>query len=308
MGEIQAAILSAGFRDISTGKQALLSPFSLPGGSRALLAESKTFFTIPPEYGHMDAALRDTFAQLWERYFPGAELPITFEVGGNTEGLERVPAPKGRRCFVCDLAKVRKGTSLVFDEHSIGCRGGRFYLGYDTERFADFRYFLSYGKPGGIEGERYKSTPEIVDELDRGTARIPMGGKSIVFKRWDRLTDADRPDAAVFFARPEVLSGLFTLANFDQADPNGVICPFGAGCSSIFHYPWLEQQNENPKAVLGMFDPSARPCVPPDILTMGIPMKKFERMIGFMEESFLTTGSWEKVMKKIVRSNALHSP
>jgi len=27
-----------------------------------------------------------------------------------------------------------------------------------------------------------------------------------------------------------------------------------------------------------------------------------------MEQSFLTTDTWEKVMKKIARSNALHSP
>ncbi len=255
----------------------------------------------------MDTALRDMFTELFEKYFPGAELPITFEIGGNAEGLEKAPAPKGWRCFVCDLVKVRKGTSLVFDESSIGCRGGRFYLGYDAERFPDFRYFLSYGKPGVVEGERYKQTPEIVDELDRTTARIPTTGKEIVFKRWDNLTEADNPDAVVFFARPEVLSGLFTLANFDRTDPNGVICPFGAGCSSIFYFPWIEQQNENPKAVLGMFDPSARPCVPPDTLTMAFPMKKFEKVIGFMEESFLTTKDWEKVMKKVARSNVLHS-
>jgi hypothetical protein len=105
-----------------------------------------------------------------------------------------------------------------------------------------------------------------------------------------------------------VLSGLFTLANFDQSDPNGVICPFGAGCSSVFYFPWVEQQNENPRAVLGMFDPSARPCVPLDTLTMAFPMKKFTKVIGFMEESFLVTGSWEKVMKKIARSNVLNSP
>jgi hypothetical protein len=255
----------------------------------------------------MDTALRDMFTELSGKYFPGAELPITFEIGGNVEGLEQAPAPKGWRCFVCDLVRVRKGTSLVFDEESIGCRGGRFYLGYDAERFPDFRYFLSYGKPGVIEGERYKQTPEIVDELDRRTVRIPTTGKSIVFKRWDNLTEADNPGAVVFFARPEVLSGLFTLANFDQTDPNGVICPFGAGCSSIFHYPWLEQQKENPKAVLGMFDPSARPCVPLDTLTMAFPMKKFEKVIGFMEESFLTTKTWEKVMKKVARSEALHA-
>lgn len=255
----------------------------------------------------MDTALRDAYMRLHEKYFPGAELPIAFEVAGPADGVEEAPAPKGWRCFVCDLAKVRNGRSLAFSEESIGCRGGRFYLGYDAERFPGFRYFLSYGKPGEIEGERYKQTPEIVDELDRGTARIPTKGKSIVFKRWDNLTDADNPDAVVFFARPEVLSGLFTLANFDQADPNGVICPFGAGCSSVFYFPWLEQQSENPRAVLGMFDPSARPCVPTDVLTMAFPMKKFEKVVGFMEESFLITESWGKVLKKIERSNRLYS-
>ncbi|MCK9306146.1 MAG: DUF169 domain-containing protein [Methanoculleus sp.] len=256
----------------------------------------------------MDTALRDAYIELHEKYFPGTELPIAFEVGGAADGVEKAPAPKGWRCFVCDLTKVRNGKSLVFSEESIGCRGGRFYLGYDAERFPDFRYFLSYGKPGAVEGERYKQTPEIVDELDWRTVRIPTKGKSIVFKRWDQLTERDNPDAVVFFARPEVLSGLFTLANFDQSDPNGVVCPFGAGCSSVFYFPWVEQQSENPRAVLGMFDPSARPCVPLDTLTMAFPMKKFTKVVGFMEESFLTTGSWEKVMKKIARSNALNSP
>jgi len=255
----------------------------------------------------MDNALRDAFSRQWETYFPGTELPITFEIGDAPTDVEKAPAPKGRKCLICDMLKVRKGTSLALDQDTIGCPGGKFYLGYDAERFPDFNYFLSYGKPGIIEGERYKQTPEIVEEFDRASVRIPTTGKSVIFKRWDRLTDADNPDAVIFFARPEVLSGLFTLANFDQTDPNGVICPFGAGCSSIFYYPWLEQQKESPKAVLGMFDPSARPCVEPDVLTMAFPMKRFEKIVGFMEESFLTTESWDKVKKKIARSNALHS-
>jgi len=56
-----------------------------------------------------------------------------------------------------------------------------------------------------------------------------------------------------------------------------------------------------------MFDPSARPCVPVDILTLAIPMKKFEKIIGSVDESFLITRTWDKVKTKIVRSNALHT-
>ena len=256
----------------------------------------------------MDTELRDRFTRLWNDYFEGSDLPVTFGIGPAPATVKKAPVPKGWRCLVCDLARVRKGASLSFDHESLSCSGAKFYLGYATERAPEFRYFLSSGKPGVVEGERYKRTPEIVDELDRYRETIPSEGKCYTFKRWDQLTEDDTPEVVIFFARPEVLSGLFTLANFDQADPNGgVICPFGAGCGSIIHYPWLEQQKENPKAVLGMFDPSARPCVMLDVLTMAIPMKKFERMIGYMEESFLITGTWEKVRKKIQRSAEIHS-
>jgi len=50
---------------------------------------------------------------------------------------------------------------------------------------------------------------------------------------------------------------------------------------------------------LGMFDVSARPCVPTDVLTFSVPMKRFIRMVGNMEESFLITNSWRKVLKRI---------
>ena len=158
-----------------------------------------------------------------------------------------------------------------------------------------------------VDGERYKKTPEIVDEVTARHVSVPAEGKFYTFKRWDKLTGTDNQEIVIFFARPEVLSGLFTLANFDSAEPNCVICPFGSGCSSIIHYPRLEQQNARPRAVLGMFDPSARPCVHVDVMTFAVPMKKFATMIGNMDESFLITKTWDKVKDKITRSNTLHS-
>jgi hypothetical protein len=103
----------------------------------------------------------------------------------------------------------------------------------------------------------------------------------------------------IFFARPDVLSGLFTLANYDQTEPNGTFTPFGAGCGAIVHYPYHEITSDRPRAVIGMFDPSARPCVPPDVLTFAVPMTKFEMMVRYMEESFLTTETWAIVMRRI---------
>lgn len=255
----------------------------------------------------MDTVIRDRFITLWQDSCPGAELPIAFEVGADNGTAGRAQAREGWRCIICDLARVRKGNVLVVDRSGVTCSGGLFYMGYDTQRSENFRYFLSYGKHGVVEGERYKMTPEIVDAYNALPVPLSAEGRCYTFKRWDKLTPADNPDAVIFFARPEVLSALFTLANFDEADPQGVICPFGSGCSSIIHYPRLEQQSDHPRAVLGMFDPSARPCVPVDVLTFAIPIKKFEKMIAYMEQSFLVTKTWDKVKAKIARSNTLHS-
>jgi hypothetical protein len=64
-------------------------------------------------------------------------------------------------------------------------------------------------------------------------------------------------------------------------------------------YPYLERDAERPRAVLGMFDVSARPFVPGSTLTFAAPMNRFIRMIENMDESFLITQSWSKVRKRI---------
>jgi uncharacterized protein (DUF169 family) len=186
--------------------------------------------------------------------------------------------------------------------NSIGCGGGKRYLGFTEEIMPNFEYFLSCGIPGKLEGERYKKTPELVKEALKKFPIFKAPARFIVFKRWDKLEKQDDPVVVIFFAPPDVLSGLFTLTNFDEADPNGVFAPFSAGCGSIVQYPYLEKDSTRPRGVVGMFDVSARPFVPKETLTFALPMKKFQKMIENMEESFLTTASWSKVKARIEKS------
>ncbi len=248
----------------------------------------------------MDIAFRDSFLLRWKKYFGESELPITFYYTEGDGGAYVMPSAKSRSCLICELSKVRKGESLCFSSESIGCLGGKRYTGFISEMRPTFRYFLSCGLEGIERGERYKISPEIVDELIKEHKHIDAGNKNMIFKRWDLLTEKDEPAVVIFFAHGEVLSGLYTLANFDKVDPNGgVIAPFSAGCGSIIHYPYHERDSENPRCVLGMFDPSARPCVPINVFSFAMPYKRFVQLVGFMNESFLITPTWEKVKKRI---------
>jgi hypothetical protein len=250
----------------------------------------------------MDIAVRDRFVSLWTKHFDGAQLPICLfytDEGSHERLLRRV---QGRMCLIGQLANVFRGEDLAFVGETVGCPGGRRYLGFSDALMPNFEHFLSCGIPGQMEGERYKKTPELVREFMKEAPIMAASAKYAVFKRWDRLATEDIPEVVIFFSPPDVLSGLFTLSGFDEKDRDSVIAPFGAGCATIAQYPWLEGQTSVPRAVLGMFDVSARPSVSEQVLSFAVPMAKFERMMDNMDESFLITESWAKVKRRIVRA------
>jgi hypothetical protein len=206
-------------------------------------------------------------------------------------------------CLIGQLVNVFRGEDLAFADDTIGCPGGKRYLGFSQSLMPNFEHFLSCGIPGQMEGERYKKSPEIVREFLQNAPVMTAPAKYAVFKRWDQLAVEDIPEVVIFFAPPDVLSGLFTLSGFDERDRNSVIAPFEAGCASIAQYPWLEGKTAEPHAVLGMFDVSARPSVPEQVLSFAVPSSKFKRMIDNMDESFLITESWAKVKRRITPVN-----
>ena len=247
----------------------------------------------------MNIQIRDHFISQWKKYFNNASLPITFYYSDDP-GDATVVSPSGKwSCIICQLQKVRSGESLAFSAGAVKCGGAKRYLGFADKIRPNFEYFLSCGIENEMERERYIKTPELVIELLKKQKKLEIHSRYIVFKRWDNLNENENPEVAIFFATPDILSGLFTLANFDQSEPDSTITPFAAGCGSLVYFPYVEKDSRRPRAVIGMFDASARPCVPEELLTFSVPMVKFEKMIGYMDESFLITDSWKKVQKRI---------
>jgi len=118
-------------------------------------------------------------------------LPIVFYYTDEEGRGEMVPTPSGQQCVISALGNVRNGKSLYFGEDSIGCGGGKRYLGFTHEMRDGFEYFLSYGIKGQVEGERYKKTPEIVKKMwkylshivrwyIKRTSRLPAGRKILL--------------------------------------------------------------------------------------------------------------------------------
>jgi len=250
----------------------------------------------------MNELLKSTFIKSWKKYFPEAPLPIAFFYSNELHGCELARKQQGHHCIIADLSRVFQGKCLAFNSENIGCAGGRRYCGFSNTIRPGFEYFLSYGIPGEMEGERYKKDPETVAELMKNTPVLKSPASWLIVKPFELLTGDDKPEAILFFATPDILAGLFTLANYDRTDLYGVKTPFCAGCGSVIQYPRLENQREHPDCIIGMFDSSARPYVQANLLSFAIPMKRFKILVGYMDECFLTTETWKVMGKRISAS------
>lgn len=243
----------------------------------------------------MDPEFKSYFISRWQNYFPDTDLPIGYLYTEQPLESDLEETFVEHRCLIGNLERVRKGFPFVYQKNTPGCSGGKRYSGFSDSFHPKFEYFLSCGIPGELEGERYKKTPELVQEYLKNSLSFEAPNHSLVFKRFDKFAALEQPIAVVFFATHDVLSGLFTLANFDRADLHGVIAPMGSGCASIISYPYHEAKSAAPRCILGMFDVSARPYVPKNTLTFSIPFKRFKEMVLNMDESFLVTDSWNQV-------------
>ena len=243
----------------------------------------------------------EDFISKWQKYFNGVELPIAYYYSDEIDGNDLKNSVNTDRCLIGNLDQVRKGKTYVYNLRTPGCPGGKRYGGFTDKLRNNFEEFLSCGIPGKVEGERYKKNPELVKQYMSDVPPFQAPAEYLVFKRIDKLEDK-QPDAVIFFASGDVLSGLFTLANFDYPTPDGVTAPFGSGCASIISLPLMEAEKEKPRCILGMFDVSARPALPADELTFTIPYKRFSEIVNNMDESFLITESWNKVSERIEKS------
>lgn len=246
----------------------------------------------------MNVGKQALFIRLWKKYFNNSELPVAFYYTQDPGDIPVAESPQGHRCLIAQLSKVRKGEPLCFNAKSVGCVGGKRYLGFSQTFRPRFEEFLSHGEEGEL-CERYKRSPGLVTRLLEQIPPFQAEGDYLVFKRWDCLTEEDAPLAVFFFAPAAVISGLFTLASYDSASADAVISPFGAGCTSIIYYPYREEKEGTGRAVIGLFDPSARKCVKKELLSFAVPITKFMKMIDQMEESFLTTDTWSKIQPGI---------
>ncbi len=211
--------------------------------------------------------------------------------------------PKNSRCVIGVLRLARKKKlPVVIMNHENLCPGGAVYMNMEGAVSDFIPAFVSTGMEGVFEGERYCKSPDIVKQYLELVALKADPLPYRVFKPLDMLDENDSPEAVIFFETPDVLSGLFTLVQFETSESDSIIAPFGAGCAGV--YTWVKRYLEEGKerAVIAGFDPSARPFLAPDELSFSMPYSLFKRLMACYRDSFLFTHSWQTIKKRIEKT------
>lgn len=233
-------------------------------------------------------------------------------------------------CVMFMFANAAKGKTAAFDAETYGCWGGGVGLGFGNKYLEFpggmecFEYFLSSGNAqwekgkevakflegaAGKEfaedfakGERFKKTPEGVEQWLEELPITEVGSKYVLFKPLTELDpENEKPETVIFPANPDQLSALVVLANFGREGMENVSIPWVAGCQAIGILPFREAKSGKPRAVVGLTDISARKAVRSllgsEYLSLAAPWEMFLDMENNVEGSFLERPAWQSLMK-----------
>ncbi len=224
------------------------------------------------------------------------------------EGQGQVDMQEVMKTFSCVIGNIwlarKKNSAAYISTEEYGCPGGVFYCSMMKPNLRFIEHYVTTGFEGTpVHGERYLPSPEAMRKfLDKVDPREPPA-KYCIFKPLSHFSEDQKPEFVIFFARPEVLSGLFTQTTFTTGDVDSVASPFGAGCTNILSWPLYYKEQGKEKAVLGGFDPSARKFMKTDELTFTVPLSLYEKMLNALPESMFNVGdAWSIVRKKVNRS------
>jgi hypothetical protein len=207
--------------------------------------------------------------------------------------FEPLVEPKDTDCCFSYFARWLNGETLVVRKGGPGCPGGHRGLGLENTSPPFMAHFLTDGV-GAPAAEGLRATPEIAQAiLDQKRPVANQSGHVLVgplrADKWDAVR------SVTFFASPDHLAAVTTLAGYWSGDKDIVAAPFGSACSSLMSA--LGEYGEDDHPILGGLDLAMRRHIPDDMLTLSVSPARFAKMLTFPEESFMYKSWWNELAR-----------
>lgn len=203
---------------------------------------------------------------------------------------------KGNGCIVPLILKASTGIPLVISEASTGWPCSAFYLGFQDSIFEGIEYFLSNKEDFWRPCERFIQNPALAKAFVDNVNAVKPDKPFLIVKPLEDFFPDEEPESVMFFVNADQLSALVFLCHFDAPGAmDRVLSPFASACMALVTLPLKLSREKEEKAVMGMFDLSARTRMPHDLLSLAMPYSFLKKLAGFLPESFISTETWKTV-------------
>jgi len=139
---------------------------------------------------------QDFIALFQEAFGKKVQLPLLF--GYSDKPIANTEKIGG--CFFKGLQTAREGTPVSLSAEVIGCGGGKLYTGFSD---------MPERVPGFVSlKEKYKKTPEMVTDYVNSLGMRRATKPYLNFIRIDKADSFEGTEGILFYATPDMLSGL----------------------------------------------------------------------------------------------------
>jgi hypothetical protein len=203
---------------------------------------------------------------------------------------------KGNGCIVPLILKASTGVPLVVSESSTGWPCSAFYLGFHDTIFEGIEYFLSNKDDFFRPCEKFIQNPALAKAFVDNVHPVKPEKRYMVIKPLRDFLLDEEPESVLFFVNADQLSALVFLSHFDApGSMDRVLSPFASACMALVTLPLKLARGGEQKAVMGMFDISARTRMPQDLLSLSMPYSFLKKLAASLPDSFISTESWKTV-------------
>jgi len=209
----------------------------------------------------------------------------------------------GNACVAPLIFSAAKGKTVFIDSNSTGYACSAFYLGYEKWIFNGIEYFLSNSAsplPNGRTCERFVKSPELAKEYVSSFIPEEVRKNAYVFKPVEKLNESEKPEVVILFANPDQISALVFLIHYNTPNNfNRIETGFASSCGAMTTFPLRFASEGKKKAFWGLHDPAQRLSFPAEITSLAMPLNLYHEILEILDESFLSTHVWEKVLSRI---------
>ncbi|MBI0582915.1 MAG: DUF169 domain-containing protein [Methanomassiliicoccus sp.] len=217
-------------------------------------------------------------------------------IGGEDPFPGAVHLGKVDRCVaraIFDLAMDADAPPMTYGADQKGgiCPGGQLWCGISGPS-PKLKYLISTGTPEFMGGaaEHLKPSPEAAERFFASPGRITPPGRYISLAGYDQVDDDAGVLSFILIGTAESVRNLGGLVQFVSDDIfTSVLMPGGASCASMITYAaGLAERAPRNAAFVGPVDPTGNAWLPPDLMTMAVPLALARSMAENVDASFLS--------------------